>query len=324
MRAALCREFGGPEKIVVEDIPEPTAGPGEVVIAVGASALNFFDTLVIRDKYQFKPEMPFSPGAEVAGRIDSIGEGVEGLEAGQRVIGYLRFNGCREKALASASSVIPIPDGVSDEIACGVTVTYGTAFHGLKDRGRLQAGQSVAVLGASGGAGLAAVEIAKQLGARVIACASSPEKLAVCAEHGADEGIDYAKEDLKMRLREVTDGKGADVIYDCVGGDFAETAFRSIAWEGRYLVVGFAAGVIPKMPLNLALLKSADIAGVFWGAWADREPEQNRANIEQVLAWCAAGELTPHIHGAYPLDDIVEALSVIDTRRAKGKVVVTP
>ncbi len=324
MKAALCREFGGPEKITVEDIPEPKAGPGEAVVRVGAAALNFFDTLVIRDKYQHKPAMPFSPGAEVAGTIDSVGEGVSGLETGQRVIAYLRFNGCREKVVAAADSLIPIPEGVSDEIACGVTITYGTAFHGLKDRGRLEAGQSVAILGASGGAGLAALEIAKRLGARVIACASSADKLAVCADHGADEGINYAAEDLKARLRELTGGTGADVIYDCVGGDYAEPAFRSIAWEGRYLVVGFAAGKIPKMPLNLPLLKSADIAGVFWGAWAEREPNQNRANIEQVLAWCAAGELTPHIHGVYPLGDIVEALSVIDNRQAKGKVVVKP
>lgn len=324
MKAALCKQFGGPEVVVVEDIPEPEPGPGEVLIKVNAVALNFFDTLAIRDKYQFKPELPFSPGAEVAGVIEALGDGVTGFEPGMRVAASVKFNGCREKTLAGTDGLIVIPDGVSDAVASGVRITYGTAIHGLKDRGKVSEGQSVAVLGASGGAGLAAVEVAKRMGARVIACASSPEKLALAREHGADEGVDYAGEDLKNRLKELTDGNGVDVVYDCVGGDYAEPAFRAIAWEGRYLVVGFAAGQIPKMPLNLALLKGADIAGVFWGAYAERFPEKNRANIEQVLAWCASGALAPHIHGVFPLEKIVEALQIIDNRQAQGKVVIAP
>jgi len=322
MRAALCKEFGGPETIRLEKIAEPAPGPGEVVIQVGACALNFFDTLVIRDKYQHRPALPFSPGAEVAGEVVEPGADVNGIEIGQRVISYVRINGCREKTLARADSLIPIPESVSDETACGVIVTYGTAIHGLKDRGRLHAGQTLAVLGASGGAGLAAVEIGKRMGARVIACASAQDKLALCRRHGADETINYAEEDLKQRLRDLTGGLGADVIYDCVGGDFTEAAFRSIAWEGRYLIVGFASGSIPKMPLNLPLLKSADIVGVFWGTWATRNPQKHRANIEQVLQWCASGEINPHIHKVYPLEDIADALSALDNRQAKGKVVV--
>ncbi|GAB4228873.1 MAG: NADPH:quinone oxidoreductase family protein [Methyloligellaceae bacterium] len=324
MRAALCKTFGGPEGVTVEEIDPPVPGPGEVLLDVRSCALNFFDTLAIRDKYQYKPTLPFSPGGEVCATVAAAGPGVTGVEAGARVIAYLgaRFNGCREQTLADADSLIPVPDAVPDAVACGVIVTYGTAIHGLKDRGRLQPGQTLAVLGAAGGAGLAAVEIGKRLGARVIACASSPEKLALCREHGADETINYASEDLKQRLRDLTGGAGADVIYDCVGGDYAEPAFRSIAWEGRYLVIGFASGGIPRMPLNLALLKGADIAGVFWGEWAKRNPERQRANIAQVLDWCASGELKPHVHKVYPLEEIVEALKVLDTRRAKGKVVI--
>lgn len=321
MKAALCREFGGPETIVIEDIPAPQPGAGEVAIDVACCALNFFDTLVIRNRYQVKPELPFSPGAEVAGTVAAIGEGVAGIAEGDRVIGFVTFNGARERVVAKADEVIPIPQGVSDEVACGVTVTYGTGMHGLIDRAQLKAGETVAVLGASGGAGLAAVEIAKQIGARVIACASSPEKLAIAREHGADEGIDYSKEDLKERLRALAGGAGPDVVYDCVGGDYAETAFRAIAWQGRFMVIGFAAGDIPKMPLNLPLLKNADIRGVFWGSWAERNPQANRAHIEQVLAWCGSGELTPHVHGVYPLEKIAEALEVIAGRKARGKVV---
>jgi NADPH2:quinone reductase len=322
MKAALCRAFGGPEVVRVEDIDDPSPGPGEAVIDVAACALNFFDTLVIREKYQHKPDLPFSPGAEVAGTVAATGEGVSSVAPGQRVIAYLRFNGAREKGLGRPDALVPIPEGVSDEVACGVTVTYGTAIHGLKDRGGLQAGENVAVLGAAGGAGLAAVQIARGMGARVIACASSADKLAVAREHGADEGINYAHEDLKARLRELTGGDGVDLVYDCVGGDYSETAFRALAWAGRFLVIGFAAGAIPKLPLNLPLLKSADVRGVFWGAWAERNPENNRANIEQILKWCASGELKPHIHGVYPLDDIVDALQIIDTRQATGKVVI--
>lgn len=324
MQAALCRQFGGPETITIEDIDPPEPGPGEVVVRVGAAALNFFDTLIIRDKYQFKPPMPFSPGAEIAGTIESVGPDVADFAPGERVHAYIQWNGCRELTLAKAADLVRVPDGVADEVAAGLTVTYGTAIHGLKDRGRLESGQSVAVLGASGGAGLAAIEIAKLMGAHVIAAASSPEKLAICEAHGADAVIDYASEDLKTRLKELTDGRGADVVYDCVGGPYTEPALRSTGWGGRFLVVGFAAGEIAKPPLNLVLLKGCEIVGVFWGAFAERHPEQNRANIEQVVAWCEAGALKPHIHGAFPLAQTSEALEVIDTRQAKGKVIVCP
>ena len=324
MRAALCKQFGGPDVIAVEDIAEPEPGPGEVVIEVRAAALNFYDTLMIRDKYQLKPPMPFSPAGEVAGTVSALGPNVTGIAPGDRVMAYIKWNGCRERTLARADDLVRIPEGVSDEAAAGLTVTYGTAIHGLKDRGRLQKGQTVAVLGASGGAGLAAVEIAKAMGARVIAAASSPEKLAVCKARGADLLLDYQAEDLKTRLKELTDGRGADIVYDCVGGAFSEPALRSTAWEGRFLVIGFASGEIPKMPLNLALLKGLDIVGVFWNAFADRNPERNSANMAQILDWCASGTLQPHIHGTFPLAETAAALTVLDTRQAKGKVLVCP
>lgn len=324
MKAAMCRQFGGPEVIAIEDIDEPEAGEGEVLLRVEAAALNFFDTLMIRNKYQFKPPMPFSPAAEVAGVVEAAGPGATGVKPGDRVLANVRWNGAREKTVAAASSLTPIPDGVPFEVAAGLTITYGTAMHGLSDRARVRAGDTVAVLGASGGAGLAAVEIAALMGARVIACASSQDKLALCRAHGARETINYTEEDLKQRLRDLTDGAGADVVYDCVGGPFAEPAFRSTAWEGRYLVVGFAAGEIPKMPLNLALLKGASLMGVFWGEFVRRNPEKNSANIAQVVDWVAGGKLKPHIHKVYPLSQTREALEAIDGREAKGKVVIAP
>ncbi|MGD9866929.1 MAG: NADPH:quinone oxidoreductase family protein [Hyphomicrobiales bacterium] len=324
MKAAMCRRFGGPEVIAIEDIDEPEAGEGEVLLRVEAAALNFFDTLMIRNKYQFKPPMPFSPAAEVAGVVEATGPAATGVKPGDRVLANVRWNGAREKTVAAASSLTPIPDGVPFEVAAGLTITYGTAMHGLSDRARVRAGDTVAVLGASGGAGLAAVEIAALMGARVIACASSQDKLALCRAHGAHETINYTEEDLKQRLRDLTDGAGADVVYDCVGGPFAEPAFRSTAWEGRYLVVGFAAGEIPKMPLNLALLKGASLMGVFWGEFVRRNPEKNSANIAQVVDWVAGGKLKPHVHKVYPLSQTREALEAIDRREAKGKVVIAP
>ena len=324
MKAALCKQFGGPDLIAVEDIAEPEPGPGEVVIEVRAAALNFYDTLMIRDKYQLKPPMPFSPAGEVAGTVAALGPGVTDVAAGDRVMAYIKWNGCRERTLAKAADLVRIPDGVGDEAAAGLTVTYGTAIHGLKDRGRLRPGETVAVLGASGGAGLAAIEIAKAMGARVIAAASSPEKLAVCEAHGADLLLDYKADDLKTQLKALTDGKGADIVYDCVGGAYSEPALRSTAWEGRFLVIGFASGEIPKMPLNLALLKGLDIVGVFWNAFADREPQKSAANMAQVLDWCASGTLKPHIHGSYPLAETAAALTLLDTRQATGKVLVCP
>ncbi len=321
MRAALCKRLDGPDGLVIEDVAAADPGPGEVAIAVKVAALNFFDTLITRGKYQHKPALPFSPAGEIAGVIRSIGPGVTGLKLGGRVTAYLGWGGAREEVIAAAGTVVPIPEGVSDEAAAGVSITYGTAIHGLKDRAHLQPGETVAVLGAAGGAGLAAIEIAKVLGARVIAVASTPEKLAICRAHGADEAVDYAKEDLKQALRALTGGEGVDVVYDCVGGDAAEPALRALKWQGRFLVVGFASGDIPKLPLNLLLVKGVSAIGVFWGEAVKRDPAGHRANMETILKAVAEGRLTPRIHAAYPLDRIAEAIRVLDRREATGKVV---
>jgi NADPH:quinone reductase len=254
MRVAQINEFGGLQALHLEEVAEPSHGPGEVLIKVTAVGLNFFDTLSLRNKYQVTPKLPYSPGAEVAGTIEAVGEGVTGINRGQRVVAFIGGNGCHEKVVTSASKVVPIPDGVSDEAAAGIPITYGTALHGLKDRGDLKPGETLAVLGAAGGAGLAAVEIGKLMGARVIAVASSKEKLALACEHGADEGINYEDEELKTRLKDLTQSKGVDVLYDTVGGVHAEPSLRAMAWEGRYLVLGFASGTIPRIPLNLLLL----------------------------------------------------------------------
>lgn len=323
MKAALCKSLDGPEGIVVEDIAEPAAGPGEVLIKVRAAALNFFDTLITRGKYQTKPDLPFSPSGEVAGVVESVGAVVSGLKPGDRVTAYVGYGGAREKVAVPAAAVVPIPAGVSDEVASGISITYGTAIHGLKDRGQVKPGETLAVLGASGGAGLAAIEIAKLMGARVIAAASSADKLAICKAHGADEGVNYDEGDLKLELRRLTDGRGVDVVYDCVGAQYAEPAIRALAWQGRFLVVGFAAGEIPKIPLNLFLLKGASAIGVFWGESVKRDPAGHRANMLQVLDWIAAGKLKPRIHATYPLADIAEAIRVLDRREATGKVVLT-
>lgn len=323
MKAVLCKTLDGPESMVLEDIAEPTAGPGEVVIKVTAAALNFFDTLVTRGKYQKKPPLPFSPSGEVAGVVDSIGEGVIGLSVGQRVAAYVSWGGAREKVVVASEAVIPVPDNVSDVVAAGVSVTYGTAIHGLKDRGRVQANEWVAVTGASGGAGLAAIEIAKQLGARVIAVASSADKLEICKARGADVLVNYSEGDLKAMLKAVTDGNGVDVVYDCVGGEYAEPAVRALAWGGRFLVVGFATGTIPQLPLNLLLVKGAEAVGVFWGESVKRDPLGHRDNMTAVLNWVSEGKLVPHIHATYPLAQAAEAIAVLDRREAVGKVVLT-
>jgi NADPH:quinone reductase len=324
MRAILCKTLGGPDSLTLDDIPVPEPRSGEVLIRVKAAALNFLDTLILRGKYQFKPELPFSPGSEVAGVVERVGPDVTGLAPGARVMGTARFNGCREYVALAARGLLPIPDGVSDEAASGLTITYGTAIHGLKDRGRLVAGQTLAVLGASGGAGLAAVEIGKALGARVITCASSAEKLAVCKDHGADALINYDAEDLKEALRAQTNGAGPDIIYDCVGDRYAEPALRGIAWGGRYLVVGFAAGEIPRLPWNLLLLKGCDLAGVFFGRFTELEPEAHARNMRQILAWCADGTLRPHIGQIFPLEETAKAVALLEDRKAVGKIIVRP
>lgn len=323
MKAALCKTLDGPEAVVIEEIADPIAGPGEVVVRVRAAALNFFDTLITRGKYQTRPELPFSPSGEIAGVVESLGPGVTGVKVGDRVAAAVGYGGAREKVVVAAASLIPIPDGVSDAVASAVSVTFGTAIHGLKDRGHLQPGQTVAILGATGGAGQAAVEIARLMGARVIAAGSSDEKLAIVKSLGADEVVNYDAVDLKQALKDLTGGRGVDVVYDCVGGPYAEPAVRALAWEGRFLVVGFAAGDIPKLPLNLLLLKGADAVGVFWGEAVRRNPERHRANMIEVLHWVADGKLDPRIQATYPLADIRDAIGVLDRREATGKIVLT-
>ena len=324
MRVAQFSEFGGPQALRLEETAEPSPGPDDILIRVTAVGLNFFDTLLLRNQYQMSPPLPFSPGAEIAGIIESVGANVPDFKLGHRVVAYVGGNGCREKVVTKAKNAVLIPDGVSDEVAAGITITYGTALHGLKDRADLQAGETVAILGAAGGAGLAAVEIAKLMGARVIAVASSGDKLAFAREHGADEGINYETEDLKTRLKQLTKPKGVDVLYDPVGGAYAEPSLRAMAWEGRYLVLGFASGTIPRIPLNLVMLKGCAIIGVFWTAFVERYPEKHRANMIQLLDWCQQGLISPHIHASFALVETATALSLIEGRKVTGKVIVNP
>ena len=321
MQALLCTRIGTPDDLVIAQLPDPVPGPGEVCVRVHAVSLNFFDTLLIANKYQIKPALPFSPGAEFAGVVEAVGLGVSGFQPGERVMAYCRFGAAREKVVLPQAQVIPIPASLDFDRAAGLCVTYGTSYYALKNRAGLQPGETLAVLGAAGGVGIAAVEIGKLMGARVIACASSADKLAFAREHGADETIDYSQEDLKVALRALTRERGVDVLYDPVGGPYAEPALRAMAWEGRYLVVGFAAGDIPRIPLNLVLLRSCDMRGVTWGAWTERDLAGHRANTEQLLAWEAEGKLSTHIHAVYPLADAAAALNAIARREVKGKVI---
>ncbi|WP_299818632.1 NADPH:quinone oxidoreductase family protein [uncultured Roseibium sp.] len=324
MKACLCKTPGPASDLVVEEIPAPTAGPGEAVVQVKACALNFFDTLIIQGKYQYKPELPFSPSAEFAGVVEAVGDGVTELSCGDRVMGYMRWGAAREKVAVRAQDLVRMPDDVSFETAAGLTVTYGTTLHAYRDRGGLRAGETVAVLGASGGVGQAAVEIAAIMGANVIACASSEEKLAFAKSLGAHQTVDYSRQNLKETLKELTGGKGVDVVYDPVGGDLSEQALRATAWEGRFLVIGFASGDIPKIPLNLLLLKGCDMRGIFWGEALNRDPDGHRKNMAQLLDWVREGKLKPHIHAVYPLEQVPAALEEIAARRVRGKVIVTP
>ena len=324
MKALLCTHYGTPDDLTIEDITDPVAKPGEAVVEVKAAALNFFDTLIIAGKYQTKPAMPFSPAAEFAGVVQSVGPDVTSVKVGDRVLGYLGYGAARQRVAAPADRLVPIPDALDFDRAAGLCVTYGTTLHALKDRARLREGETLAVLGASGGVGLAAVELGKAMGARVIACASSDDKLAFAKEHGADDAINYASDDLKEALRRMTGGKGVDVIYDPVGGAYAEQALRSIAWKGRFLVVGFAAGEIPKIPLNLALLKGCDIVGVFWGSFVERDPAGHRGNTRQITDWVAAGKLSAHVQATYPLADAANALKALAARKVMGKIVLHP
>ncbi|HET7848691.1 MAG TPA: NADPH:quinone oxidoreductase family protein [Pseudolabrys sp.] len=324
MKALLCTRLGTADDLELRDIESPTPGSGAVVVRVKAAALNFFDTLIIAGKYQTRPALPFSPAAEFAGIVESVGSGVSTVGAGDRVLGYVGYGAARELIAVPASRIVKIPDALDFDRAAGLCVTYGTTLHALKDRAALKRGETLAVLGASGGVGLAAVELGKLMGARVIACASSDDKIAFAKRHGADDGINYGQQDLKEALRQVTNGGGADVVYDPVGGAYTEAALRSIAWKGRLLVVGFAAGEIPKLPLNLVLLKGCDVVGVFWGSFIEREPDAHRANMAQLLDWCAQGKLSSHVHAVYPLADAPAALKAIAARQVMGKIILRP
>ena len=311
MKALLCTRYCTPDKLELADIAEPTAGPGEAVVRVRAAALNFFDTLIIAGKYQHKPPFPFSPAAEFAGEIESVGAGVTGFAPGDRVIGNIGWGAAREKVAVATDRLVAMPAGLDFDRAAGLTVIYGTTMHALNDRAKLKAGETLAVLGAAGGTGLAAVELGKLIGARVIACASSDDKIAFAKQHGADDGVNYVARDLKDGLRALTGGKGVDVVYDPIGGAQGEAALRGMDWGGRYLVIGFAAGDMPKLPLNLVLLRSYDVLGVYWGAWTLRNPQGHRANMTKILDWCAHGKLSSHVHAVYPLEDAPAALKAI-------------
>lgn len=322
LKALLCKAFGPPETLVLEDIAPLSAGPGKVVMDVAACGVNFPDALMIRDLYQFKPPLPFSPGGEVAGVVKEVGEGVTNHKVGDRVFALCGWGGFAEAVEVDARRAFPLPPAMDFVTGASVMYNYGTSYHALKDRGQLQAGETLLVLGAAGGVGLAAVEIGKWMGATVIAAASSDEKLAVCKAKGADYVLNYSTGDIKDSIKAITGGKGADVIYDPVGGAFTEPALRSIAYHGRYLVVGFAAGEIPKIPLNLALLKNCAIVGVFWGQFAEKEPAKSAQNLQELAGYFAQGKLRPHIHQLYPLERGAEAIADLMGRKVVGKAVV--
>ena len=323
MKAVLCKQFGPPDSLVLEELAAPRAGAGEVVVSVKAASVNFPDVLIIQNKYQFKPPLPFSPGSELAGVVKEVGPGVQGFKPGDRVMAFTTYGAFAEEVKTEASRLLPLPEKMDFVTGAAFLLTYGTTDHALRDRAALAAGETLLVLGAAGGVGLAAVEIGKALGARVIACASTEDKLAVCREHGADAAINYAEEDLRERVKALTEGRGVDVVYDPVGGAYSEPAFRSIAWRGRHLVVGFAAGEIPKLPLNLALLKGAAVVGVFWGDFARREPKRFAASVGQLTKWFGEGRLRPHVSQTLPLEKAAEALKLMAARQVKGKLVLT-
>jgi NADPH:quinone reductase len=322
MRALICKAFGPLESLTVEDVPDPKPGPGQIIVGVRACAVNFPDVLIGQGKYQFKPTPPFSPGGEVAGVIEAVGQGVEGLRVGDRVTAFGPFGGLAEKLSTDPMHVVKMPDGLDFVTASCMTTAYGTTLHALRDRAQLKPGETLLVLGAAGGTGLSAVQIGKRMGARVVAAASTDDKLQTCKAHGADSTINYCKEDLKERVKSLTGGAGADVVYDPVGGPYTEQALRATGWNGRLLVIGFTAGDIPKVPTNLALLKGCSIVGVFWGMFMARHPDVGRAQLEELLRWAADGSLKIHVHGTYPLGRALDALVDMDRRRIQGKAVV--
>jgi NADPH2:quinone reductase len=328
MKAVLCKQYGPPESLVLEEVPSPKPGDGQVLISVKAAGVNFPDVLIIENKYQFRPPLPFSPGGEVAGIVKELGPGVTNVKVGDRVIGSTGWGGFAEEAVAPAARCIPFPSNIDFVEASAFVMTYGTSHHALKDRAHLKAGESLLVLGAAGGVGLAAVEIGKIMGARVVAAASSQEKVDFCLKHGADAGLVYpegpldrdAQKKLSEEFKKVVGGDGANVIYDGVGGTYAEPALRAIAWEGRYLVVGFPAG-IPSIPLNLMLLKGCQVIGVFWGSFTAREPKRNQENLGELMRWVQEGKLKPYVSKTFPLARAADALNEIAKRKVKGKVV---
>ena len=324
MKAVLCKAWGLPDTLVVEDVPTPQPKAGEVLIKIAAASVNYPDVLMIQKKYQVQPELPFIPGSEVAGTVTALGEGVTNVQLGDRVIAFVGLGGFAEQVVAKAAGLIPIPPELDDATAAGFTLVYGTSHHAVIDRGELKAGQTMLVLGAAGGVGLAAVEIGKVIGAKVIAAASTDEKLAVCKAHGADVLINYSTQDLRAAIKDATGGLGPDVIYDPVGGIYTEPAFRSIAWRGRYLVVGFANGEIPKLPANLMLLKGASMVGVFWGDHVRRDPKANAAAMREMMGWVAEGKLKPLVSARYSLADTAKAFEALAARQATGKVVIEP
>jgi NADPH2:quinone reductase len=324
MRAVRCHAFGPVGHLALEDIASPKPGPHQAVVTVKAAAVNFPDTLIVQGKYQIKPEVPFTPGAEYAGIVKEVGENVANVKPGDAVLGVGVTGGFAEEALIDAASLIPLPVGADFAVAAALTMAYGTTLHALKDRAKLAPGETMLVLGAGGGVGLAAVEIGKLMGATIIAAASTDTKLDICRARGADAAINYDREDLKERVRVLTDSRGADVVYDPVGGSYTAAASRSVAWNGRYLVIGFAAGEIPHVPLNLPLLKGYSIVGVYWGAFVQREPAANAANMKQLMEWVATGRLAPLISARYPLEQAVDALFAMMRREVAGKVVIVP
>ncbi|GAB4476753.1 MAG: NADPH:quinone oxidoreductase family protein [Burkholderiaceae bacterium] len=323
MRAVVCSEWGGPEKLRVGELPRPEPKAGEVRLKVLAAGVNFPDALIIQRRYQVQPPLPFVPGTEVAGMVDAVGDGVS-MAKGTRVVAFVGTGGFAEYVCADAGLTIPLPVDVPDEVAAGFTMTYATSHHALFDRGQLKSGETLLVLGAAGGVGLAAVELGKLAGARVIAAASTDEKLAACHAAGADALVNYSTVDLREAVRTLTEGKGADVIYDPVGGGYTEPALRALAWRGRMLVVGFANGEIPSIRINLLLLKEASLVGVYWGEFAKREPKANAAMIGELMRWLAQGRLKPRVSHVYPLAETPRALDELLHRRAIGKLVIRP
>jgi len=321
--AVLCTKYGPPKSLELKRLPELKAEPGQVVVDVHACGVNFPDVLIIQNKYQFKPPLPFSPGGELTGIVKEIGEGVTHVKVGDAVICMTGWGGFAEQCSVASESVVLLPKNMNLVVGAGFTMTYGTSYHALVDRAKVQKGETVLVLGAAGGVGITAVELSKLMGARVIAAASTNEKLLVCKQHGADEVINYTTENLREKINKITNGKGVDVIYDPIGGSLAEEGIRSMAWNGRYLVIGFASGPIPKIPFNLYLLKGCAVLGVFWGRFRGQEPKKAANNIKQLLTWYQDGKLKPLISKTYPLSEAWRALEDLEQRKVTGKVVIT-